>query len=1002
MAGNLIVRLIMDATGYLKTVDTAVASNTKLESSIAGVGETASISARKQVQSSLNATKALEGQIAGYRALAADATQTAEVQARAALLAERAQLRLNASQGISATAIAGSSKAAATAERDFGKLTRGVIAGSGAASSLGRSLAFASTGFIAVAGGATLLAESIKASVDLAKTQRQVEAQLKTSGKSWDQYGARINDADLKLSHLSGFTNQELLQGFNYLLRGNNNVAESLKLTAVAADVARGRNISLAAASIALAKAQGGSLTALRRLGITIPTTIKGMDALNYVQRKFAGQAEAGATVGDKFHAVLVDTEETIGGELLPTFSRLTTEITDWLAKMNETGRLQRDVSEGLGILGTLFHTAEGVIHGVDEVTGGLNNTLKILFEIWLGRELVKGVLALDRLAGRWAAVALSANAATAAEERAVAAGAGAGAAGVASGAGAAAGNVGLLGLLAGRRAAAARAEAQGSAAAVSRISKFTGAALPAEEGVAGIGAAAAASTVEVGALTTALGVLGAIAVAPIVIPIILNINSRLRGPFQGALSKVLGEQGGKIATDIALPFHDAKSLIPGVAEYRIANDIFGFESKATKEMLDQEKVTQALITKNLLAGSRRGVYTPPQFRPAGRLGQAAAFPTGRPRTGPTPFDFGVTPIAVYSKYSQTITEQIASAQAALTKTTRDDVKVAKSIIARIKRLIDHGHLAGSSLVQALQDEASQQSVLDNARQAAAQQAKRIAEAKKAAASSYSTPIDLQLAEARAQLTASTADDIRVERQILAAAKRAIASGKKNKQGQLAALQVELQAKQALESLTSQSATTFTIPLRLQLALARAQALGQDQTKILLKEKAALERALKASKGNIQKQIDIYNQIAAINEQLGASTQNAYGDYKKASLKAETAGLGLTAAQRRLLEARLSQRGPGGTVPKSGTGAGGFIIGPDGRPVDRHRRRDPDQGRGASGGAGGGRTRLHATFNIRIYMDNKDVTRQVTIRQQQTRDRNPSQRRGPHAGKTTA
>jgi hypothetical protein len=366
--------------------------------------------------------------------------------------------------------------------------------------------------------------------------------------------------------------------------------------------------------------------------------------------------------------------------------------------------------------------------------------------------------------------------------------------------------------------------------------------------------------------------------------------------------------------------------------------------------------------------------------------------------TARSPFG-AATPLAVYSKYTQTITEQIAVAQAALSKTTKDDVSAARRIIARIKRLIDQGHLQGASLIQALQDEATQQGVLDSARQKAAQQAAKIAAAKLAAASSYTTPIGLQIDEVRVQLTKSTADDIAVEKRILAAAKAALASGSKNKQGQLAALQVMLQAQQAIQSLTSQSDTTFTLPLKLQLALAKAQATGGDQTAILLKEKAALEKALKASKGNIQKQIDIYNQIAAINQQLNSSTTSAYGDFKKASVKAQTAGLGLTAAQRRALEQRLSQRGPGDTVPGTGTGAGGFIIGPDGRPIHRHRR--PHYGRDGGDGSGSP-PKFEATFNVHVFLDGKDITRAVTVRQQRHRRRNPSSRRGPHAGSPTS
>jgi hypothetical protein len=367
--------------------------------------------------------------------------------------------------------------------------------------------------------------------------------------------------------------------------------------------------------------------------------------------------------------------------------------------------------------------------------------------------------------------------------------------------------------------------------------------------------------------------------------------------------------------------------------------------------------------------GVRAGNFVSP-FSPAlpGVPGSFESRSASQKPTGP----FGTaTPIAVYSKYAQTITEQLSVAQAALTKTTTDDVAAARSIIARIRRLIAGGHLEGAALVQALQDEATQQGVLDNARATAAAQAAKIAAAKKAAASSYTTPIDLQLSEARAQLTKTSTDDIAVERRILAAAKAAVASGSKNKQGQLAALQVELQAQQALAGLQTQNATNYTLPARLSLALAKEQALGTDQTKTLLAMKSALEKALKASKGNIQKQIDIYNQITSINQQLGQGINSIFGDFKVQSTQRLTSGLGLTPAQREALRARESQRGPGGTVPAQGVGAAGYEIGSDGRPLI-----------------------VHTHVNI----DGKRVADNTTKHQQRRRSRNSSQRRGPNAG----
>jgi hypothetical protein len=963
----------MDAVGYLKTVDTAVASNTKLQRSSLGVGEAMQVSASKSVKASLDATKALQVQVAGYRELAAAATTSAETRDRANLLADRGQTRLNSALGLSTAATLSASNAAKTGERDLGKFTRGALAGSGAASSLGRSLAFASTGFIAIAGGATLIAASIRAAILLQKTQRQIDTQLATSGKSWDQYGQRIDQADLKLSHISGFTNQELLQSFTTLFRATDNVTNSLHLNSVAADVARGRGISLAAASNALAKAAEGSFSALRRLNIIVPKGSSVLEALTFVQQKYAGQAAAGATVSDKFHAALVNTEEEIGTGLLPGFTKATTAVTDWLAKMTQTGRLQKDVNDVVSTGGTVFHTLGAAIGFVDKVTGSFGNTLKLILGVYLGREIVKGILGVDKLAASWAGVATSANSAAAAEERAVAVGTGAGAA---VGGGVAAGAAGGSLLFGGFAAKKAALQAERAAALKSAGFAGKGAGFVAQEAaITSTGVAAAIAGGKIAALRAALSGISGLTIAAIGIPIVLNIRDRITGPLEG-----LGG-AGKLFSDL---FINSPLLHPE----RLFHDFQQF-GRYGFSLRDTRAPAPPLIPSLQRYG---GSGIPAAFQPGGILGQAT-----RGVTGP----FGTaTPMAIYAKYAQTISQQIAVAQAALTKTTVDDVAIAKKIIARIKHEIDTGQLSNQALLGALQDEATQQAVLNSARAAAAAQAAALAAAKKAAASSYTTPIDLQLAEARAQLTKTTADDVAVEKQILAAAKAAIAAGKKNKQGELAALQVELQAQQALASLRQQSATSFVLPARLQLALAKAQATNADQTPILKRMKAALERALKAAKGNIQKQIDIYNQITAINSQLQSSVTNAYGAFKKASVKALTASLGLTAVQRRELEQRLSRRGPGGTIPATGTGAGGFIIDPvTGRPIQLHRHRRPRYGRDTGGtGADGGPRHLQATVNIRVYLEGKDITRNVTIEQQRYRRGNPSSRRGPNAG----
>ncbi len=334
-------------------------------------------------------------------------------------------------RSVSGTTVATTRLSSATkeGERDLNKLVRGGLAGSGALSALGRSLAFASTGFIAFAAGATVIKESIKAAQDEAVAQKQVAAQLKTSGKAWADYKTQIDSVLLKESHLAGFTKADLLQAFGYLVRIGGNVQKSLSLTGLAADVARARTISLQSASIALAKALGGSATALRRLGIIVPKNVSTTEALAFVTAKFAGQAKAGTTASEKFHAVLVDTGAVIGKALLPTFNRLATSLADWLSKMNESGRLQKDVNKIVHDAGDVFHALGGAIKEVDRVTGSFAHTIEILLAFRFTKIITGSwIPALVNLAAKFGLVEGAATAAAAAEETAAGAGVAAGA----------------------------------------------------------------------------------------------------------------------------------------------------------------------------------------------------------------------------------------------------------------------------------------------------------------------------------------------------------------------------------------------------------------------------------------------------------------------------------------------------------------------------------------------------------------------------------------------
>jgi hypothetical protein len=299
---------------------------------------------------------------------------------------------------------------------------------------------------------------------------------------------------------------------------------------------------------------------------------------------------------------------------------------------------------------------------------------------------------------------------------------------------------------------------------------------------------------------------------------------------------------------------------------------------------------------------------------------------------------------------------QLAQAKASATKAVSDDLAVAREVRDFIVKAIPHLH--GQKLIDAY----TQLGQINQQIAGSVQQAAKIGK-------DFAVPLQLQVQDARSQALGQS--ETGILRQIRAAAERALRSGKLSAQGQISAwneiASVNQQLKDAAQQV-AQKGKDFTEPIKLQIEEARALALGISDTAILKKEKAAAERALKSGKLSAQGQIDAWNQIAQVNQQIGAAAKSALGSFKQINTRKITAGLNLTPEQRAQLRARLSQIGPGGTVPSQGVGAFGFQINAQ---TDRP---------------------------IIVKMDGKKIGESVTRRQQKARRRNSSQTRGPNAG----
>jgi hypothetical protein len=194
-------------------------------------------------------------------------------------------------------------------------------------------------------------------------------------------------------------------------------------------------------------------------------------------------------------------------------------------------------------------------------------------------------------------------------------------------------------------------------------------------------------------------------------------------------------------------------------------------------------------------------------------------------------------------------------------------------------------------------------------------------------------PYQLQLDQARAATTKSTADDLRVAREVVAYAKKQIDSGRLSHAAMLQALQAEslaenelwaaqtkdAKAAEAAAKKAKKQADTFSLPLRLQLAQTRADAEAAlnpnqqgptaQQIALARQAKAAGMKAINSHKLTMQALIQAWQIVGQENSVLAQAAQSkGYIDtYHAVSTQALTQGLGLSHDTQMALRERIAQ-----------------------------------------------------------------------------------------------
>lgn len=192
---------------------------------------------------------------------------------------------------------------------------------------------------LALSAGTAAIAIGIdgtKAAIEDQKSQALLAKQLEISTGATDKQTEAVEAYIEKLMYATNVTDDELRPSLATLVRATKDVTTAQKLQALAVDISAGTGKDLQTVSLALAKAYGGQVGALSRLGVPLDENIRKTNdfdgAVRTLTETFGGTAvEAAGTMEGKLENLNIkfdEAKEKIGEAMLPALE----ELTDWIS----------------------------------------------------------------------------------------------------------------------------------------------------------------------------------------------------------------------------------------------------------------------------------------------------------------------------------------------------------------------------------------------------------------------------------------------------------------------------------------------------------------------------------------------------------------------------------------------------------------------------------------------------------------------------------------------
>ena len=132
---------------------------------------------------------------------------------------------------------------------------------------------------------------SLKMAGEFEKAHSRLEQSLKNVGTTFDAQKAQIDKADAAMEKF-GFTNANTQDALAYLTTALKSPQKAFADLGLAADLAKFKNVDLATAALAVARAQEGNLRPLKQLGIDLPVAAGGAKAVAAAQATVATQTQ--------------------------------------------------------------------------------------------------------------------------------------------------------------------------------------------------------------------------------------------------------------------------------------------------------------------------------------------------------------------------------------------------------------------------------------------------------------------------------------------------------------------------------------------------------------------------------------------------------------------------------------------------------------------------------------------------------------------------------------